>query len=359
MAASTLARARPAPSLPKTVRVIHTGSSGAIVRIIAPVSGPLFAIKTARNPRVPAAQQAVARGLIAPYFGEHLPQVLFAGNRRGHDTLITECPTITTLADAATIRPGAAIAAWQGVVRRLVHVWEQSARPGYVSEQSTRNHHLRWQRGTEGLRHALRALGLAAQPTDAVVINGVAHDSLGTILDRLASVPVPHFRVACQGDPQPRNILLDDRQRWFLVDWEWAGLHQDWRMMVSHLIGWWYVDHILATTNGQAQVTAAGLALDYEPPSLTSLNHWIAPTTEAFHRLARDDQVERDLSALSRHTAMLLLREIPAAVQARRGHVVATLLGEALQLATPYTDEDPHPLLAPHRTAQAAIRSDG
>jgi hypothetical protein len=56
---------------------------------------------------------------------------------------------------------------------------------------------------------------------------------------------------------------------------------------------------------------------------------------------------------------MLLLREIPAAVQAQRHHVIATLLGEAVRLAAPYADDDPHPLLAPFKTAQAAVQNSG
>ncbi|MGW1053553.1 hypothetical protein [Streptomyces sp. NPDC001155] len=40
-------------------------------------------VKTARNPRVPATQQARARYTIAPYFGARLPEVLFANTVSG------------------------------------------------------------------------------------------------------------------------------------------------------------------------------------------------------------------------------------------------------------------------------------
>ncbi|MCT2590522.1 hypothetical protein LHJ74_11480 [Streptomyces sp. N2-109] len=328
----------------RIVRTLHTGSSGATVRIYRQPNGELRAVKSAANPRVPARAQAAARETILPFLAGRLPEVLFAGSIRGIDTLVTRCPSPTTLADSV-IRcgtDGPAPAVWQDFVTTLCRVWELSGQPGFDPELATRKHALRWQRGTAGLHHTLQAHGLEVPLRGHVYVNGCDYGSLGRLLQRLAHIPAPQVHVACQGDPQPRNILLDAAGGWHLVDWEWAGLHQDWRMMISHLIGWWYVEDLLTTACGEAHASRTALSLSYPPPQATLSHAWSAPVVHAFSRMTTPLHRALDLTALARHIAMLLLREIPRSLSTGRHHLLAPLLGEAVRL----TDAT-HPLLEP------------
>lgn len=332
------------------VRTVRTGTSGATVRIVRQPDGQLLAVKTATNPRVPAHAQAAARKSIEPFFGSRLPEVFFAGSIYGTDTLITRCPSTTTLADAVHNQGthGPAPAVWKDVVTMLGQVWQRTAEPGFDMSSATRKHQLRWQRGTTGLRYALHQAGLPAPLSRHVVVNDIDHGPLNQILNQLASIPAPTIHVACQGDPQPRNILLDPANHWHLVDWEWAGLHQDWRMMTSHLVGWWHVEDLLAHAHGDATLSPSALTLQYEAPETTLPTAWTAPVVDAFSQMTSATHHERDLTALARHTAMLLLREIPKSAAAGREHQLAPLLGEATRLIRDMA----HPLLSPFAPPQ-------
>ncbi|MFI9254099.1 phosphotransferase [Streptomyces sp. NPDC053069] len=330
-----------------TVRIVRTGSSGALVRIVQRPDGTLVAVKTARNPRVPAIQQARARDTIAPYFGARLPEVLFAGHHHGSDTLITRCPSVTTLADAA-LRPGPttrAAAVWTEVTEALCQVWLQSARPGFEPALATRKHTLRLERGRHGLHHAAHQLRLAIDGKHHIIVNGTDHGSLDRMLHRLAALRPPTIRVACHGDPQPRNILLDHAEQWHLVDWEWSGHHQDWRMMMSHLVGWWYVESLLAGTHGRITPARSALVLSYGSTPPAVLSRWTAPAVRAFRRMSRPAELEGDFGALAVHTGMLLLREIPKVIVEGRHHLFAPLLGEAARILDSAYSGRPHPLL--------------
>lgn len=136
----------------RTVEIVRSGSSGATVRIVRHPGGRPLPVKTARHPRVPATEQAKARAAVAPFFGDLLPEVLFAGMIGGVDTLITECPSTDTLADiAGSSTADFALTAWHDVVMTLRRIWAQSARPGFDPALATRKHELRRQRGLEGL----------------------------------------------------------------------------------------------------------------------------------------------------------------------------------------------------------------
>ncbi|MEU9481223.1 hypothetical protein [Streptomyces sp. NPDC048191] len=350
MPSGTSVRERPIGSrTAHTVRIVRTGSSGALVRIVRRPDGTLVAVKTARNPRVPATQQAQARDAIVPYFGARLPEVLFAGHHHGNDTLITRCPSVTTLADLA-LRPGPttqAAAVWAEVTEALCRVWLESARPGFEPALATRKHTLRLERAHHGLHRAVHRLRLPIDGGHHIIVNGTDNGSLDRMLHRLAALRTPTIHVACHGDPQPRNILLDHANRWHLVDWEWSGHHQDWRMMTSHLVGWWYVESLLAGTHGRLTPTGSALDLSYSTPAPAVLSRWTAPAVRAFRRMSRPGELEQDLGALAVHTAMLLLREIPQVIVGGRHHLFAPLLGEAARILDCSYSDRPHPLLEP------------
>jgi len=332
----------------RVVRIVRTGSSGATVRIVERPDGSQVAVKTARNPRVSATAQARARATIEPFIGDRLPAVLFAGTDGVTDVLIAECPSPTTLADVVAEGHAAPTitAVWDEITVALTEVWTASARPGYAHDLATRNHKRRLARAVEGLQFAARFLDMPVAQLQSIVANDVAYGSWQSAHDRLRALPLPGVHVACQGDPQPRNILLSENLRWHLIDWEWSGLHHDWRMLISHLIGWWYVDRLASGGSGQISSTLRGVALTYEAPAPTPAA-WAAPVVRAFNTMTGSARRDHDLAALCLHTALLLLREIPRAIRQRRQHVISPLLGEAMRLIDGTSTGEPHPVIRP------------
>jgi len=316
---------------PKIHRVVRTGSSGALV-VIVNSHGVLRAVKTARRPRVTAVEQQLAREAINDWFPGRLPAVLFAGKVSSLDVLVTECPSSGTLADLVTVDPVAAQHVWADVVGHVQRVWQASARPGFDAAAATRNHQMRWQRARAGLNWSLDRLGIGPV-SGRLVVNGADLGTLDGVLRRLGTVPAPLVHVACQGDPQPRNVLVDTARKWHLVDWEWAGTHHDWRMLVSHLLAWWQIENFHTAASGDVTISQRGdLELSYDrpaaPPGAT-----LAPGVGAFDAMTTPAHRDADLTALANHLAMLHLREIPNAAR-DRPWLVAPLLGEAARLAT-------------------------
>jgi hypothetical protein len=195
---------------------------------------------------------------------------------------------------------------------------------------------------------AFRALDITTPWSRRVVVNGTDLGTIGSALDRVAQLAPPRITVACHGDPQPRNVLLDADLVWHLIDWEWSGLLHDWRMMVSHLVGWWYVDAVCGQPDHVSTLRAARstLALAYEPPSVARLTPWTTPAVTAFLIMARDDH-EPDLLGLTLHIAMLLMREIPRTMTLGRSGSALVLLGEAMRLIGSVSADMDHPLVAP------------
>lgn len=263
-----------------------------------------------------------------------MPAVLFAGQVSGTDILISECPSPNSLADVISSDgfSRTVVSAWTDAVTTLSTVWERSARSGFALSRAARNHQLRWQRAMDGLNFTFRHLLPSADLTQHIIIDDNELGTLRSALEYLAHVPPPTIHVACQGDPQPRNILLDDTGKWHLVDWEWAGLHHDWRMMSSHLIGWWHVENLLAHAHGQARAAGSSLTLSYRLPPAAIPAHCMTPVARSFHRMSTFGDIERDLIALALHVAMLLLREIPRVAATGNGHLLAPLLGESVKL---------------------------
>jgi len=50
---------------------------------------------------------------------------------------------------------------------------------------------------------------------------------------------------------------------WYCVDWEWAGPHQDWRMMLTHFYGWWSTRCIALASESVVRVAQNRLEVEH------------------------------------------------------------------------------------------------
>ena len=321
------------------LRKISSGTSGAEVYLLRQPDETILAAKVTRDARVPASVQQLRRDLLAHHLPEHTPRVLATVSQGNLDVLVTSAPSTQTL-DEAVDRHGftAQLAAvWSDVVDTLVDLWQATAASGFDPHLATRNHELRCHRGLQGLEHAL-AGNVSYEPR--IVVNG---DDCGTWADVFASLTdlgTPTMHVTCHGDPHAGNVLVDAAGRWHLVDWEWSGNYHDWRMMISHLVGGWYIRDLIDRATGDLTASASGLTVNYAASDLPRLRHLGQPAATAFARMAGTGQ---DMTDVARHLALLLLREIPRAAQHHRSWLIAPLLGECVHLLT--ADVHDHPAL--------------
>lgn len=317
------------------LRTIRSGTSGAQVFLLRQPGGATVATKVTRNPRVSSSVQAQRHDLMAQHFASHTPAVLGTATEAELDVIVTAAPAVWTLDEAiGRLGPTPELhAIWRDVVVALVKVWRSTARPGFDPAHATRNHQLRCRRGHQGLEDALTAdLGPPSQWSN-LLINGSDAGSWSQAFGRLLGVGRPDFHVTCHGDPHAGNVLVAAAGTWHLVDWEWSGEHHDWRMMVSHLLGSWYVRDLMDHASGAATATSTGVALDYVIGGTSRLRQFGDPAAEAFRQMTTPSRTEQDLSDVARYVALLLLREIPRAATERR-HLIAPLLGEYVRLTT-------------------------
>lgn len=329
------------------LRRIRSGTSGADVYLLRQPDNSTVAAKVTRHARVPASVQELRRDLLARYLPDHTPPVLATASQAGLDVLVTAAPSTLTL-DAAVDQHGATAqltAVWTDVVDALVDLWQRTAAPGFDAALATRNHERRCGRGRQGLTYALAG---DVAPESRIVVNGDDRGTWADLIAHLTNLGTPAVHVTCHGDPHAGNVLVDADGRWYLVDWEWSGAYHDWRMMVSHLVGGWYIRDLIDTATGTLTRTPSDLTIDCAAGDLPRLRRLGQPAATAFARMGGTD---RDLTDVARHLALLLLREIPRAVQHRRSRLVAPLLGECVRLLT--GDVSGHPALRHVRPASA------
>ncbi|GIE92484.1 phosphotransferase [Actinoplanes regularis] len=310
------------------LRRITSGTSGADVYLLRQPDDTVVATKVTRNARVHASVQELRRGLLARHLPDHTPDGLATASQADLDVLVTAAPSTLTLDDAVD-HYGATTqltAVWSDVVDTLVDLWQRTAVSGFEPEIATRNHELRCRRGRQGLEYAL-AGNITFE--SRLIVNGEDCGTWADLFANLASIGTPAVHVTCHGDPHAGNVLVSANGRWHLVDWEWSGEYHDWRMMISHLVGGWYIRDLIDGAQGTLTMTSSRVSIDCSVGDLPRLRSLGQPAATAFVRMGGTCQ---DLTDIARHLALLLLREIPRAVQHRRSRLVAPLLGECVRL---------------------------
>lgn len=329
------------------LRRIRSGTSGADVYLLRQPDNSTVAAKVTRYARVPASVQERRRDLLARHLPDRTPPVLATASQADLDVLVTTAPSTQTLDDAVDQHGVTAQLAtvWTDVVDTLVNLWQRTATPSFDPALATRNHELRLSRGRQGLAYALAG---DVAPESHVTVNGDDYGTWADLITHLTNLGTPAVHVTCHGDPHAGNVLLDPDGKWYLIDWEWSGEYHDWRMMASHLVGGWYIRDLIETATGTLTRAPSCLTIDCAAGDLPRLRQLGQPAATAFARMGGTEQ---DLADVARHLALLLLREIPRAVQHQRSWLVAPLLGECIRLLAGNAKD--HPALRHMRPASA------
>ena len=253
---------------PEIVLISFPGSSGARVSIFRHSrTGSLYAVKCVKSSRVSLVNEIARREILTPYLRDHLPRVLWCQIVDGFEVMSSECTGVHTLHHLiinSNAPHNRLLAVWKDVVETLAHTWKTSQHQ-FQEVLCPRFFPARVQRIKEGLRSAVVGDIQLSECWDLpVIINGNEYPSVSESLKKVAQVGKPTMGVVCHGDPQPSNIVVGDGGAWYCVDWEWAGPHQDWRMMLAHLYCWWSTRCLVLALDPTVRLSGKRIEMEHE-----------------------------------------------------------------------------------------------
>lgn len=321
---------------PELVVISSPGSSGARVSIIRDArTGHLYAVKCALNTRVSLSDEMAKREFLTPYLSGHIPKVLWCGTIDGFEVMISECRGMHTLHGSIinSNSPHSELkTVWSDVLSSLVGMWEQSSHRFY-SALCPRYYPKRVKRIQEGVRETIINNICIGDHLDLpIVINGVKYPPMGEALLRIEKVSEPTFGVVCHGDPQPSNIMVQHRQ-WCLIDWEWSGRNHDWRMMFSHLFGWWGARCIALDDNPRLEVVNGRLSLEYKAFLPPHIERYQQRTNHVFSRMHQRSKGVNDVEDINMFLAALYFGEVRFLPMWDRDSFMIPMLAEGVRTA--------------------------
>jgi len=252
---------------PELAPISFPGSSGARVSIFRHSrTNSLYAVKCVSGSRVSLMDEMGKREILVPYLRDHLPRVLWCQVVDDFEVMISECAGVHTLHHlivSSDVPHSRLLVVWQDVVETLVRTWKASQHQ-FQEALCPRFFPARLQRIKDGVRSSvIGGVQLSKCWNMPIIINGSEYSSLSESLEKIAQIGKPSIGVVCHGDPQPSNIVVGEGNMWYCVDWEWAGSHQDWRMMLTHLYGWWSTRCIALTSESVVRVAQNRLEVEH------------------------------------------------------------------------------------------------
>lgn len=252
------------------VLISPPGSSGARVSIFkSSDEKSLYAVKCARSTRISLSDEVKKKDILSKYIPEHLPKVLWVGNIEGFETIISECNGLQTLHNlimGSELPHDQLLSIWDDVLVSLITMWSNSKTFPFSKNLCPRIFTERIKRIKKGLNEiSISGIPLSEILYKKININGRDYPSIDDSLKNISNIKNPQFGITCHGDPQPSNIIVGRSvPNWYCVDWEWSGPNHDWRMMVSHLYGWWFTRCMVLKTEPKSQISKEKVYFEYE-----------------------------------------------------------------------------------------------
>lgn len=227
------------------VCVSTPGSSPSKVYMFKDDNDRIFAVKLCdkRLARVSLLKEAENYKVLLPHLKEHLPRIIYTNVIKNYEIMISESKGIdnmysSMISNKKTIEYYFVI--WKDILVTIMNMWKNTMNYNYQPEKNPRKSKNRIERIKKGvydiLQYKFKIDNFFFYP---VVINGIEYISLDETFKEIYNIGLPRFGITCHGDPQPSNIVIDNKNKWYLVDWEWSGKNHDFRIMFSHLFGWW------------------------------------------------------------------------------------------------------------------------
>ena len=247
------------------------------------------------------------RKFLLPHLEGHLPEVVMSGLKPA--TISSEI-----------------ISQILGAKQKL---WLSTARP-YVATDCLRN----YQKRADELVLRIQQLLICSHRISEflglpVIINGQTFPSFDQLINRLSHY-VPSLHICnSHGDLNADNILILE-DNWFLVDWEWAGLH-DWIESISRICGWWQMMGTTLQEVPKITITNNHLQLDYVISSPSIVGELFSKTIKK-GRLIAKEMGEKDFDKkLSYMLATYYLRDLHFQRQRGRQNFAIPAIGEAFK----------------------------
>lgn len=303
-------------STPELILISLPGSSGARVSIFkSSDSTSLYAVKCARDTRISLSDEVAKREILTKFIPGHLPRVLWVGRIEEFETIISECNGIHTLHNlivSGDLPHDQLLSIWKDVVDAIVGIWSNSKTYPFDRSLCPRNFSQRIDRIASGLYgKSIFGVELSKIWNKDVYVNGKVYPSIADTLKSISSIGDPAFGVICHGDPQPSNIIVGSEDAsWYCVDWEWSGPNHDWRMMASHLYGWWFTRSIVLKEKPTIHVAKEGVHLNYQAFLPDHLRGYPKNTLKILERSFGDNLNENARQDINRYLSALYLGDL-------------------------------------------------
>lgn len=230
----------------KLLYVSSPGSSPSKVYMLRDELGKMYAVNICdiNISRVSLYDEVKNIEFIKPFLVEHLPKIIYVGRYKNLEIMISECLGVDSFFNSFSTNKKPIefyLDIWNNVLLEVMRMWKNSIDYNYNSNLNPRNNNARLKRIKTGVMNSeYNGYKLYSLKKLKIKVNGVMCLSLEEIFDEISKISEVEFGVTCHGDPQPSNIIISkDYDNWYLVDWEWSGKNHDYRLMFSHLYGWW------------------------------------------------------------------------------------------------------------------------
>lgn len=231
-------------------------------------TGRLYAIKAGERSRGNTIKKQMKnRDLLAHAGGkilkEKLPQVRFFTDELPEpikEAMAMEYFSEWNLSDAVVrgvMNDQAFIATWHDILATFTQLWMRTKKPwNKKTFEAMTRHPVKRAESVE--QHTLSCvLPEMNEPLRAfielpIVIEEKKYPSLRSAFEKMRAFDPPRFSVTCHNDLNCDNLVVKPNGEWAVIDWEWVSECADWRMSLSHLIGWWW-----ANTSRQIEAPSA------------------------------------------------------------------------------------------------------
>lgn len=312
------------------------GSSPSKVYMFKDENNKMYAVKICNIniSRVSLYNEVKNAELLKPYLKTHLPKIIYIGKYKDFEIMISECFGIDNFFTSYSLNKKPIqfyLKIWSKVLLEIINTWRNSKSYDYDPNLNPRNNNNRIKRIEKGVLNVeYNGYSINSIKHLKVEINGIEYFSLEDTFNEIKKIKNPDFGVVCHGDPQPSNIIISENDdNWYLVDWEWSGKNHDYRLMFSHLYGWWGTRLLSLKKFSTFEVLDGKLIINYEVSKNDEINEFQNMSWEILKN--HFDLDASDIDDINRFLSLLYLGDVRFLNIWGRLDYFPVLIGEAIK----------------------------